>query len=204
MGVKKGTNNFKSYQKTRVESSARLIRSVLEELYRHRLKFEKLSDLVSYVSKKTKVHRTTLNRNPDYKRMLLDYYEGQNGAANLEVNEQSSPQIFMAKIRDLTIQLRNEKNTISRLTSFIEKEGIKEKHQIESTETHGIGNEEQLSDMGMLLMLLIERFPDSISIDVENRKFLDLAARGEKKVIAEAPRTTVFFNWLQDHKKLFL
>lgn len=86
MGVPKGTDNFKAFRAAQQGTSVELLRAELEKARRRKMPYPDKATLVSDMAERTKIHRTTLIRNPLYHRMLLEFLAGQSGASTFVLN----------------------------------------------------------------------------------------------------------------------
>lgn len=203
MGVKKGTDNFSKFRKIRSNNKLSLISFQLNKQMRRRIQYLDLGSLVAYISEKTGIHRTTLNRNSVYKSTLLNYLATQPGASNKVLDEDATLELLKAKLFDARLEIRNQTNQLSIMSKHLAK--------IQDGANNGLSlvnvknkNEENwylaFSDTAMLLKTLIDRLNkdgETIHIDKENKQLIDLSAPSKYRVIASSERAKWFIEYYQ-------
>lgn len=105
MGVPKGTDNFKAFREAKQESALELLRLELRKAHRRRIPYPDKKTLVAEMSERTKIHRTTLTRNPLYHRMLLEFLGAQAGASLHVSAKDAPPELLRAKLIDAEIEI---------------------------------------------------------------------------------------------------
>ena len=113
MGVPKGTDNFKSFRAAKQETSVALLRSELERAKRRKMPYPDKATLVSDMSSRTKIHRTTLVRSPLYHRLLLEFLAGQAGGSTFVADKDASPELLRAKLIDAQMEIRSLKEQLA-------------------------------------------------------------------------------------------
>lgn len=212
MGANKGQNNFSAMQLRRVANSKQLIAHVLGSIGKG-LVFRDANSLLVYVAGKTKMHRTTIARNPEYLRMVLDHLGNQPGAVGFVRDNDANLATLRAKCftNQLTINNLHLKNdsltrTIARLLGN-EPNGSRVDA---SEEGLPINDETSISDIkfaetAMTLLLVLERLAEKdlgIVVDLEGKQITDVTETGPGRVIAGPPTTKWFLEWLTTHPLL--
>lgn len=105
MGVPKGTDNFKGFRTVRQQTSVELLKTELEKARRRKMLYPDKSTLVADMAERTKIHRTTLVRNPAYHREILLFLAGQPGASALVAEEDAPPELLRAKLIDAQMEI---------------------------------------------------------------------------------------------------
>ncbi|GAD21992.1 hypothetical protein [Acidovorax sp. MR-S7] len=113
MGVPKGTDNFKSFRAAKQETSVALLRSELERAKRRKMPYPDKATLVSDMSSRTKIHRTTLVRNPLYHRLLLEFLVGQAGGSTFVADKDAPPELLRAKLIDAQMEIGSLKEQLA-------------------------------------------------------------------------------------------
>lgn len=203
MGVKKGTDNFSSYRNIRSEKNVLLIQFELNKQSKRRIQYPDFSALLNHISEKTGIHRTTISRNPTYKRLLLTYLSHQPGATGLLKDDDSSPDVLKAKLFDARLELRNLRNQYNIL--------IKQKNHLTKISTEKlsgapvelIGEDDwypAFNDASRITMELIERmnaYGETVKIDLKKRQIIDLSKSGSDRIIAEGIRVKQFIEFYE-------
>jgi len=195
MGAPKGTDNFLAYREAKVDGNLRLIDDSLSKLKKRKLCFKGLQPLANEVSERAGIHRTTLLRNPAYKRLLLNYLASQPGASAKVSDDDATPELLKAKLYDARMEATILRSRISSLERAL------------SAETSRPGNHEQglqqvatdwhieFSNTVMLLKLLLERINgefEVIQVDFQKTEVLDLTAPMGRQLIVGGPRARAF------------
>lgn len=105
MSVPKGTDNFKAFRATKQGVSVELLRVELDKARRRKMPYPDKATLVSDMAERTKIHRTTLVRNPIYHRMLLEFLAGQAGASTFVADKDAPPELLRAKLIDAQMEI---------------------------------------------------------------------------------------------------
>lgn len=205
MGVKKGSDNFRGYRKERSNKTIRRIEFALEEARRHKLRFADEKKLASWVASRIEVHRTTIIRSPIYMAEIRAFFERQSGIGSLEVGNDSSSELMLAKIKQLELTNSRLSRENDRLKAFIEKQ------QLALTGDTGMSGEKErkdtidgerrlqgaIADMSRMFMLVVQRFDGMILINEEAKTIEDASRRRNSpgRVIAGVPCVEHFFDW---------
>lgn len=198
MGVKKGTDNFGKFRSERAKANLNLIEFELEKQRRRRIEYPDFGALVSHISEKTGIHRTTLTRNAGYKRVLLNYLASQPGATDKVRDEDASPALLRAKLFDARLEIRNLKNQISIINKRLEKLGNGVLTEVDADNSK-VSKETDwylaFNDTAMLLKLLIERlnsYGETIKVDLDKKQIIDLSAPSRDRILSGPERTRWF------------
>jgi hypothetical protein len=142
------------------------------------------------------VHRTTLLRNPKYKGLLLAHLAGQPGVVSRTPDTTSDPAILQAKLAaakvstsNLTAELKQAKAQLEQLHRGVPAKG-------------GTNDAVAFSNLAMVLVNLLHRFPDYMHLDRERRELVDLSAKPSERLIAGKERMGQFVEWLELHQAL--
>lgn len=197
MGARKGQNNFQSAQTKRIESSSRLISHALRSM-RKGILFKEVNSLLIYVARETKLHRTTIKRNPEYMRLLLDHFGNQPGAVELIKDEDANAATLLAKLIACRTRVKN-------LEMNVERRDIREEALLSGASSSH--DKTEITDIAfantaMALLALLERLAAKdlgIALDLAKRQIVDITEVGDKRVIVGSGRTKWFFEWLSIH-----
>ena len=212
MGANKGQNNFRTMQLRKVDNSKQLIAHVLGSIGKG-VMFKNSNSLLVYVASKTKMHRTTIARNPEYLRMVLDYLGNQRGAVGFVRDDDANLATLRAKCfaNQLTIKTLNMKNHgLTRTIAKLLGNEPAESNVNVSEEGLPIKGETSIFDIkfaetAKILLLLLERLAEKdlgIVVDLEGRQITDVTETGPGRVIAGPPTTKWFLEWLTTHPLL--
>lgn len=213
MGARKGQDNFTSYRVGRTDSNKQLVLTVLKSVRKGTV-FTHLNDLIIYVAERTKLHRTTIKRNPEYFKMVLNHFGSQAGAVAYVSDEDASASTARAKHIAEQIKVKNQEAKITRLTKALERSYASQssnKHPPENQTYEGDNNTDSpISDLAftntaMVLLSLLERLSEKglgITVEPESMTILDNTEVGDKKLIAGPKRTRWFFEFLSTHPLL--
>jgi hypothetical protein len=194
MGAPKGTDNFLAYRDTKVASNLRLIEDALSVLKKRKLSFDGLQLLAHEVAERAAIHRTTLLRNPVYKRLLLNYLASQPGASAKVRDEDATPELLKAKLFDARLEAKTLRSRISSLELML------------STKLPQLDNEQASPPVTkdwylafintvMLLKLVLERINgeyEIVQVNFETEEVLDLAAPIGRQLIVGGARAQPF------------
>lgn len=210
MGARKGQDNFRESRARKVESNERLVSTIVGSIRRGTI-FAHLNDLIVYVSERTKLHRTTIKKNPVYLRIVLDHFSSQPGAVEHVNDDDASSATLRAKYLAEQIKVKNLGTQLDRLTKSREL-SERGKASIEHPYNHNTVDNKCLDDQAvhdlaftntaMVLLSLLERLSEKelgIIVEPESMRILDTTEVGERKVIAGPKRTKQFFDLISTH-----
>jgi len=158
--------------------------------------FKEVNSLLVYVARETKLHRTTIKRNPEYMRLLLDYFGNQPGAVGLVKDEDANAATLRAKLIACKTKVKNlEMNLVRR--------DIREEVRLSGALSDQDDKKEiadiSFANTAMALLVLIERLTEKdlgIALDLSKKQIVDITEVGSKRVIVGSTRTKWFFEWL--------
>lgn len=165
---------------------------------RRKLEFKTSGLLALYLADKVQVDRSTLTRNPKYNKFLLEYIAGQPGAVTRTPDTTTDPAILQAKLAAAKIESANQ---TSRL-----REAVAQLERLTGETTYGPrvdqGGEVQFANLAMVLVIIMNRFPDFLQIDRGKRELIDLSAKPSDRVVAAKERMGAFIQWLEANHSL--
>lgn len=202
MGVPKGTDNFAKSRAEGVAANTELIRRVLDKQRKRRIPYPDLRALAEDVSEWTGLHRTTLTRpGSKYLKLLLLYLAEQPGASARVSDGDATPAMLKAKLLDARLEIRNLKNRLEVAEYASRASGEKNDKPIASAKAAS-GPDWYLAfaDTATVLKLLIDRInaiDETVQVDVEGKKIIDLSAPLRDRVVAGPERV----RWFADFYK---
>lgn len=213
MGARKGQNNFKSHQDNKVVVNKALVKLVLKRIKKSMV-FSDVQTLVAYVAEKTKLHVTTITRNPEYMRAVLDYFGKQPGAAGIVNDEDANSAVLRAKLIAANLRIRSlevskgrlERSIARLLTGTIDQSSnsINQAQESAASETRPLGDL-AFANTAMAFLLLLERLTEKdlgISLNTKDMQLVDASEIGSQKVIVGPDRLRWFVSWLTTQSAL--
>lgn len=200
MGVTKGIDNFNSFRRERVQKNLLLIQHELDKQLKRRIQYPDFSALLNHVAEKTKIHRTTISRNPEYKRQLLNYLALQPGASSILDDDESNARLLSAKLFDARLELRNLRNQYNILLRQYEKSGKNVIVEAVMDKPSKSPNDDwylAFNDASMIIVELIDRmnaYGKTIEVDLKAKKILDLSKSGPGRILADGARAKAFLD----------
>ena len=198
MGVRKGTDNFAAFRELKSKSSQRLVVDTLERLRKRKLRYPSISTLVADIAEKTGIHRTTLMRNPEYKRLILTFLASQPGASASVSDDDASPELLRAKLFDTRLEAKNLRSRIAVLELQVQKLTITDAAPLPDE----AGAQVAFANTVALLKLVLERINkdfEVMKVDFDKGEIRDLAASSGRQLVADGPRARSF---IQAYQKL--
>lgn len=195
MGVSKGTDNFLAYRQAKVDANRRLIEDILSTLKKRKLCFVGVQQLASEVAERTEVHRTTLLRNPAYKRLLLTYLASQPGASAKVSDDDASPELLKSKLYDARLEAKSLRSRIALLEKSLSAEKLRIPNVAHNSTQPGADWHTAFGNTVMVLKLLLERLNgefEVVKVDIEKGELLDLAAPVGRQLVAGGARAEAF------------
>jgi hypothetical protein len=196
MGAERGAANLARFNDERSAHLLPLLQHELQLCRKRKLDFKTPGLLAAYMADRLKVHRTTLLRNPKYKGLLLAHLAGQPGVVSRTPDTTSDPAILQAKLAaakvstsNLTAELKQAKAQLEQLHRGVPAKG-------------GTNDAVAFSNLAMVLVNLLHRFPDYMHLDRERRELVDLSAKPSERLIAGKERMGQFVEWLELHQAL--
>jgi hypothetical protein len=202
VGVPKGTDNFKAFRAAQQGTSVELLRAELEKARRRKMPYPDKATLVSDMAERTKIHRTTLIRNPLYHRMLLEFLAGQSGASTFVADKDAPPELLRAKLVDAQMELGSLKEQLAARVrehaGNVVRPGAGGPALSES-EAHVA-----YADTVWALRAVIDRVNmdgDVFEVDMDKAEIRDLAAAPGRRVVVSGPRLRPFLDALRRLKE---
>jgi len=202
MGVPKGMDNFAKSRAHGVAANAELIRRVLDKQKKRRIPYPDLRSLAEDVSERTGLHRTTLTRpGSKYLKMLVLHLAEQPGASANVSDSDATPSTLKAKLIDARLEIRTLKNRLEVAEHKSSASGEKNGKAIASgLATSGTDWYLAFADTATVLRLLIDRMnimDETVQVDVEGKRIIDLSAPSRDRVVAGPERV----RWFADFYK---
>lgn len=205
----RGAANIKKFNDERERKWLAHIKRELEKCKKNKLVFKSMGALAEYLSAITKIHRTTLMRNPRYK-ILLAEYAGIPEPQRSAVRDEDAPrEVLRARMLALRLENTNLQDKLKRLEAYLQRKGelsVLSKSDDKLIERVVDDKKYYLDfiDTAMALTALIERLKDSIFLNFAHKSIEDRAARLSQRVVVGPERAAAYFDWLTQHKHLFL
>lgn len=201
MGVPKGTDNFKAFRAAKQETSLELLRMELNKARRRKMPYPDKATLVSDMAERTKIHRTTLARNPLYHRMLLEFLAGQTGGSTFVSDRDAPPELLRAKLIDAQMEIGALKEQLA----------ARDRATAASTALPGSTNALSASeahvafaDTVWAMRAVLDRINadgDVFEVDLDKGEIRDLAAAPGRRVVVVGQRLRPFLEALRRLKE---
>lgn len=198
VGVHKGRDNFKVFRASKQQSALELLRTELDKARRRKMPYPNKATLLSDMSERTKLHRTTLVRNPLYHRMLLEFLAVQAGGSTIVSDKDAPPELLRAKLIDAQMEIGRLHAQIARTsrmeTSKANRATFETSHESESA-AHGA-----FADTVWALRKVLERVNldgDVFQIDMDQCEIRDLAAAPGRRIVVSGQRLRPFIEALR-------
>ncbi len=202
MGVPKGTDNFRAFRAAQLSISIELLRSELEKARRRKMPYPDKRTLVSDMAERTKIHRTTLIRNPIYHRLLLEFLSGQAGASTFVADKDSPPELLRAKLIDSQMELGKLKAQLAACDR-----AASAKLVLPATETPLISESDAhiaYVDTVMAMRAVLDRINadgEVFEVDIDRIEIRDLSAAPGRQVVISGRRLRPFIDALRRLKE---
>lgn len=206
MKSRRGAANIDTYNSVRSDKNQQSLKRELARCKKRNIYFKSLSAIAAHIQDITGIHRTTLiNRNPVY-RDLLEQYLIEQSLKTDDISDEDAPALLLQKrLRQRNLQISNLKARIEELEAINASRGDPLLPSSSLTSLiEGRHDYESFADTAMVLIAVLSRLNDSLSIDFEKKEILDLAAKPSERVIAGPKRTKAFIEWLQRNEHLLL
>lgn len=200
MAAKRGAENLARFNDERSATTLPLLTHELQLCRKRKLEFKTVGLLAGYLSDRLKVHRTTFLRNVKYKGMLLSYIASQPGVVARTPDTTSDPAILQAKLAAARVEASNVTAELARVRAQLEQF----QKGLPSLPSEGGGNNQAIafSNLAMVLVNVLHRFPDFIALDRQARELHDLSAKPSQRVIVGKERIGEFIEWLETNQAL--
>lgn len=196
MGVPKGTDNFKSFRTTRQATSLELLRAELDRAKRRKMPYPDKATLVSDLAARTKIHRTTLVRNPLYHRLLLEFLAGQSGGSALVADKDAPPELLRAKLIDAQMEIGALKEQLAMRDRVAGAAALKVARgpSLSESEAHSAYADTVWAFRAVLDRINVDG--EVFEVDFEKREIRDLASAPGRRVVVSGQRLQPFLDAL--------
>lgn len=195
MGAPKGTDNFSGYRDAQTKGNLLLIEDALGILKKRKLRFEGVQVLAAEIAERTGIHRTTLCRNPAYKRLLLNHLATQPGASALVGDSEATPELLKVKLFDARLEAKNLRTRVAALEQELSAPAKKSLEMGDNNALEQPNPHVDFSNTVMVLKLVLERINaefEVVQVDFEKEEIRDLSAPAGRQIIASGLRTRAF------------
>lgn len=196
MGADRGAANLAKFNSERSAGVLPLLKHELQLCRKRKLQFKSVGLLASHLSDRTKIHRTTFLRNPQYKALLLEHLAGQPGAVTSTLDSTEDPAILQAKLAASRLEAVGLREDLRKLEARVERLMRSPSPPIVTRE--GI----DLANLSMVIVAVLSRLPDLLRVDFNKRELLDLSARPSERVVAGPDRIGGFCAWVEQNQAL--
>lgn len=195
MASERGADNIRKYNAARERQTLLLVEHELQLCRKRKIQFRSVGVLAGYLSDRTRVHRTTLVRNPKYRMMLALHVSSQAGAASLVGDGTDNLHVLRVKLASAQVEVGNLRQQVKRLAA----------QQARLTTipagAHPAPDAVEFANLCVLLCLVLTR-AEVFAVDTETRSVLDLAARPSDRVIGGPERARAFVSWMERNAEL--
>ncbi|MEM5366470.1 hypothetical protein V4C53_10535 [Paraburkholderia azotifigens] len=179
------------------------VETALSELRARGVTIALYGKLIAEVSSLTRIHRTSLKRNSLYNTMILVHFLRQKGGIGALDEEGAPPEVLLAKLRQVKTELLAAKREIRELRSEFAKQILSVSDQASPNTT--ASSDSSLShvdftNLGKLILELVDRSDGTFEIDFQGGTFLDLAAAPGRQKFGGPPQSTQFMKWARGHR----
>lgn len=197
MGSERGAANLARFNEVRSAHLLPLLKHELRLCRKRKLEFKTSGLLASYLADRVKVHRTTLIRNPRYHGLILEHLAGQPGVVSRTPDSTTNPLVLQAKLKAAKVEVSNLANQLGHTKAILER-----LQNIGPSSSSKSGDELDFSNLAMLVMNVLNRFPDFIRLDRDRRELIDLSAKPSDRVIAGKERLGELIQWMELNRAL--
>jgi hypothetical protein len=183
----------------RASDYRRRVDAAIEDLGVRGVTIAQYGKLVEEVSRLSGVHRTTLRRNNVYSTMILVHYLRQKGGIGALDELDAPPEVLLAKVRQLKIELRAAKRQIRELQSACAQRILAIPDQVTTEVADASLSHVEFTNLGKLILELVDRSFGTFEIDFKNGIFKDLSAAPGKQKFGGAPQSSKFMKWAKAH-----
>lgn len=198
MGVPKGTDNFKAFRAAQQGTSVELLRNELEKAGRRKMPYPDKATLVSDMAERTKIHRTTLVRNPRYHRLLLEFLARQTGGSTFVTDKDAPPELLRAKLIDAQMELGSLREQLAARDRAAANRAVLPgagTPTLSESEAHAA-----FADTVWAMRAVLDRVNidgDVFEVDLDKGEVRDLAAAPGRRVVVSGPRLRPFLDALR-------
>lgn len=190
MKSERGAPNIRKFNAVRTEKNLHLIEEGLRECQRRRLQFKSIGLLATYISDRSGIHRTTLQRNANYKILLAQYVRSQPGAATSVSDEVDDAFILKAKIAIAQAELGVLRKEVTRLNAQLVRISAAKESSVAKSKS-----EVEFANLCMLLSLVLVR-AETFVVDTKARVLVDLSAKPTDRIVGGERRAADYVDWL--------
>lgn len=198
---RRGAANLHGFNVEREARYIALIEEGLKKAGRLRLEFKTLGKLAQYLSDLTGIHRTSLTYNVKYKVMLVEYLAMTRGHLDITPDSKASAATLRAKLIALRLESSNLQQRIRSLEASASSGPPLLVAQDGRSDSMG-PDYLAFVDTAMTLTAVLERFEDTVSIDMNKKSIEDLAAPPSRRVIVGPERASPYIRWLRERQGL--
>jgi len=161
-----------------------------------------MATLVSDMAERTKLHRTTLGRNPTYRRLLLEFLATQAGGSTFVSDSDAPPELLRAKLIDAQMEvgrLREQVADITRAETGRHIDAVSEVPRLTESAAYAA-----FSDTVWSFREVIERVNvdgELLKVDIDGCQILDRAAAPGREVVVAGQRLRPFMEALRTLKE---
>lgn len=179
-----------------------LLRSELDMARRRKMPYPDKATLVSDMADRTKIHRTTLVRNPLYHRMLLEFLARQAGGSTIVSDKDAPPELLRAKLIDAQMEVGALKEMLAardRATAT--------RNDVVGTGATALPESEAhraFADTVWALRAVLDRINldgEVFEVDSEKSEIRDLGAAPGRRVVVSGQRLVPFLRALRRLKE---
>lgn len=198
MGAERGAANLARFNEERSAHLLPLLEHELRLCKKRKLEFKTPGLLTAYLSDRLKVHRTTLLRNVKYKGLILSHIAGQPGVVARTPDTTTDPAILQAKLAASKVEASNLRAQLAQASGQLERL----RQGLSSTEAPDGSATVAFSNLAMLLVNLLHRFPEFLHLDRQRRELVDLSAKPSDGLIAGKERLGQLIEWMELNQAL--
>ncbi len=202
MGVPKGKDNFKAFRTTKQQSARDVLHTELEKARRRKMPYPDKATLVSDMAERTKLHRTTLVRNPVYHRLLLEFLATQAGGSTFVSDNDAPPELLRAKLIDAQMEIGSLRERIAdagRVEAGKASGSNSEGLRLTESAAHAV-----FSDTVWALREVLDRINldgEVFEVDMTRCEIRDLAAAPGRRVVVAGQRLRPFIEAMRTLKE---
>jgi len=202
VGARSGQNNFRVFQKEKVDGRSKILDATLKSLGRGQ-KFTDWGAFVTWVSTSSQISTTSLRRNTAYRLKLIEFVAARPSILLNNLTGGHSWQIESAdRIKLTSLERENARLKLAleqRLGGAAPMVPLENSNRLNSSQNGGAPFEETAAVLLRLLNHLAVK-ELGIAVDTDRLAILDCAEDGDDSVIAGPPNTKPFFGWLVRHR----
>lgn len=195
MGSERGADNIRRFNAEREQKNLAHVELELQRCGRRKLQFRSPGILAAYLSDQTRIHRTTLLRNPKYKALIAVYLRSQPGGAAIVDDGTDDVHVLRAKLAGTQIEVGALRQEVKRLTAQLSRAALLPPASTASKD------HVEFANVCVLLSLVLAR-ADTFAVDIKAQSLVDLAARPSNRLVGGPERAAGFIAWLKRNSSL--